>query len=442
MAIPRELGWPLLAFVAFLGGLSAATGMIIVATLALGTMVSNDVILPLLARHRGLRDRWEANPGPALLAARRVAVVGIMALAYLCYLVVGSAFPLAAIGLISFAAVAQFAPALIGGMFWRRATAAGAIAGIGAGFLGWVWTVAVPAFATAGWLPPEPARRRPVRRRLAQPASASAASRSTRMLHGLLWSLGPNLALYVAVSLATEPSAAERRQAERFVGVGRRRAAPRAGAARRLARRPARARRPLRRPRARRRRPSARSPAPATASDESLMPAQSDAEAVQATERLLAGAIGSASARVVVASLLSDRRFSRSDARELIDEASRAILGQHELMRDALQNIRQGLCAFDEEFRVTLWNRRFLELCDLPAELRAGRHQPRGDRPLQRGARRVRPGPVRHPARPPQRTRRAATGPTSTSAAAPTARCSRSRPPRCRAAASSRSTPT
>ena len=87
------------------------------------------------------------------------------------------------------------------------------------------------------------------------------------------------------------------------------------------------------------------------------MPARSDAEAVQATERLLAGAIGSASARVVVASLLSDRRFSRSDARELIDEASRAILGQHELMRDALQNIRQGLCAFDEEFRVTLWNR-------------------------------------------------------------------------------------
>ena len=99
------------------------------------------------------------------------------------------------------------------------------------------------------------------------------------------------------------------------------------------------------------------------------MPARSDAEAVQATERLLAGAIGSASARVVVASLLSDRRFSRSDARELIDEASRAILGQHELMRDALQNIRQGLCAFDEEFRVTLWNPRFLELCDLPAEL-------------------------------------------------------------------------
>ena len=88
---------------------------------------------------RGLRERWEANPAPALLAgAPAWRWSAIMALAYGCYLVIGPAFPLAAIGLISFAAVAQFAPALLGGMFWRGATAAGAFAGIGAGFLGWV----------------------------------------------------------------------------------------------------------------------------------------------------------------------------------------------------------------------------------------------------------------------------------------------------------------
>ena len=341
--------------------------MIIVATLALGTMVSNDVILPLLARHRGLRERWETNPGPALLAARRVAVVGIMALAYLCYLAVGSAFPLAAIGLISFAAVAQFAPALIGGMFWRRATAAGAIAGIGAGFVGWVWTVAVPAVVTAGWLPHELLARGPLGVAWLSPVGLGGLTLDP-MLHGLLWSLGPNLALFVGVSLATEPSVAERRQAERFVGIGadapRREPAPRAASLADLHELAARY--------VGRERADATFRALAGAGDgeqESLMPARGDAEAVQATERLLAGAIGSASARVVVASLLSDRRFSRADARELIDEASRAILGQHEMMRDALQNIRQGLCAFDVEFRVTLWNPRFLELCDLPAEL-------------------------------------------------------------------------
>jgi len=364
VVIPRELGWPVLALVAFLGGLSAATGMIIVATLALGTMVSNDLILPLLARHRGLRARWEANPGPALIAARRVAVVGIMALAYLCYLVIAPAFPLAAIGLISFAAVAQFAPALIGGLFWRRATAMGAIAGIGAGFLGWVWTVAVPAFAAAGWLPAEIVADGPWGVGWLNPHALGGLALDP-MLHGILWSIGPNLALYVAVSLATEPSPAERRQAERFVGL------PAEGAGREPAPRIASladlhelAARYVGRERA----DAAFRALARDGDDESRTPARSDAEAAQATERLLAGAIGSASARVVVASLLSNRRFSRSDARELIDEASRAILGQHELMQDALQNIRQGLCAFDRDFRVTLWNRRFLELLDLPAE--------------------------------------------------------------------------
>ena len=367
VAIPRALGWEGLAFVAFLGGLSAATGMIIVATLALGTMVSTDVILPLLARHRGFRARWEVNPAPVLLAARRVAVVGIMAAAYLCYLAIGSTFGLAAIGLLSFAAVAQFAPALIGGLFWRRATAAGAMSGIAAGFVGWIWTVAVPAVLTAGWLPHDLLAQGPFGITWLSPAGFGGLALDP-MLQGLVWSLGPNLALYVGVSLLTLPSAEEMAQAERFVGIGRE--APRREAATRIA-----SLADLHELAARyvgRERADATFDALLAAgsgNDRSLMPARGDAEAVQATERLLAGAIGSASARVVVASLLSDRRFSRSDARELIDEASRAILGQHELMQDAMQNIPQGLCAFDAEFRVTLWNRPFLSLLNLPEVL-------------------------------------------------------------------------
>jgi len=367
VVVPRELGWTWLAFAAFLGGLSAATGMIVVATLALGTMVSNDIIWPLLARHAGFRRRWEANPGPALLASRRVAVVGIMALGWLCYQALGEAFPLAAIGLISFAAVAQFAPALLGGLYWRRATAAGAIAGVVAGFLGWTWTVAVPAFATAGWIPPDLVAQGPFGLGWLSPQALFGVALEPAA-NGVLWSLGPNLALFVAVSLATMPSDIERRQADRFVGptrdAARREPMPRATsladlhelAARYVGCERADA-------------TFARLVATRTGADPAQLRARGDAEAVQATERLLAGAIGTASARVVVASLLSDRRFSRSDARELIDEASRAILTRHELMRDALQNIRQGLCAFDEDGQVTLWNRRFLELLDLPAEL-------------------------------------------------------------------------
>jgi Na+/proline symporter/CheY-like chemotaxis protein len=361
VTVPRELGWSGLALVAFLGGLSAATGMIIVSTVALGTMISNDVVIPLLARVRSLDERWRRDPAPMLLNVRRAAVVALLALAYGCYLIIGPAFPLTEIGLISFAAVAQFAPALIGGMYWRRATAAGAFAGIAAGFAGWAWTVLVPAFAAAGWLPAALLTAGPFGLAALSPLGLLGVSLDP-LTHSVVWSLGPNLALFAAVSLVTEPTASERRQAERYLRMGTPRTdrEPAARAAslaelRRLAvryvgqERADATFRPLLR--------TGASDGPA------------DAEAVQVTERLLAGAIGSASARVVVASLLAGSRMSRSDARELIGEASRAILGQHELMRDTMQNIRQGICAFDDEFRVTLWNRRFLELLDLPRDL-------------------------------------------------------------------------
>ncbi|MFO1104735.1 MAG: NahK/ErcS family hybrid sensor histidine kinase/response regulator [Amaricoccus sp.] len=369
VAIPLALGRPWLGFVAFLGGLSAATGMIIVSTLALGTMLSNDVILPALAQIRALRRRWEADPAPMVLAARRFAVVAIIALAYLCYRLIGPAFPLAKIGMMSFAAVAQVAPALLVGLAWRRATGAAAFAAIAAGFAGWAYTVAVPAFVTAGWLPGALVGSGPFGIGWLSPL-ALGGLRLDPLLHGMVWSLGPNLAVLVLVSLVTRAGPVERVQAERFVValparpvgelshkaasladlhalaaryVGQERADAAFGALA-LARQG-----PLARP-------------------EDLLRARIDAEAVQETERLLAGAIGSGSARVVVASLLANRRFSRADARGLIDEASRAILSRHEILRDMLQTIRQGICVFDEEFRVTLWNRRFIELLDLPGD--------------------------------------------------------------------------
>ena len=196
-----------------------------------------------------------ANPAPALLArapprgGRRS-----WPLAYVCYLVIGPAFPLAAIGLISFAAVAQFAPALIGGMFWRRGTAAGAIAGIGAGFLGWA-TGPCGARLRHG-------RVAAARRSLAggpfgiaalSPVALGGLDARPADCTRLLWSLGPNLAALRRRLAADRAERAERRQAERFVGIARRRRRARPPGARRLARRPAPARRALRRPRARRR---------------------------------------------------------------------------------------------------------------------------------------------------------------------------------------------
>lgn len=368
-AIPLALGWSWLAFAAFLAGFSAATGMIIVETLALGTMISNDVILPALAGSRLLGRRWEADPAPIVLRARRAAVVGTIALGYLCYLLIGPAFPLAKIGMMSFAAVAQFAPAFLAGLIWRRATARAAFLAITAGFLGWAYTVVVPAFVAAGWLPG---------RWLAEGPGGIAALNPRALLglaadplvHGMIWSLGPNVALLLTVSLLTRAGPVERIQAERFVVTLPARAEPAASGKvasladlRDLAARfvgQARADETFNALAAMRQGP--------LTPVEDVLRARVDPEAVQVTERLLAGAIGAASARVVVTSLLATRRVSNADARGLIEDASRAIMSRHELLRDTLQNIRQGICVFDEEFRATLWNRRFLELIAFPAE--------------------------------------------------------------------------
>lgn len=368
-AIPLELGWDWLAFLAFLGGLSAATSMIIVSTLALGTMISNDVVLPALTATRLLGGNWHADPAPIVLQARRAAVVGTIALSYVCYLLIGSAFPLATIGMMSFAAVAQFAPALFGGLFWRRATRTAAFAAISAGFIGWVYTVVVPAFCATGWLPPEWLTDGPAGFAALNPR-ALLGLHVDPLVHGILWSLGPNLALFFVVSLLSRPGAAEKVQAERFVITLPARAEPAAsGKVASLADLRDFAARFVGEARAEEtfNALAAMRQGPMTEVEEVLR-GRVDPEAAQVTERLLAGAVGAASARVVVASLLANRRFSNADARGLIDDASRAIMSRHELLRETLQNIRQGICVFDEGFRATLWNRRFLELIDFPAD--------------------------------------------------------------------------
>ncbi|MCW2238832.1 PAS domain-containing hybrid sensor histidine kinase/response regulator [Azospirillum canadense] len=355
VSIPRQEGWPWLALVAFIGGLSAATSMILVEMVALSTMICNDIAVPLLMALRPHDRRLRENPAPVLLAVRRSAVIAVLVLAYGCYRLIGSAFPLATIGLMSFTAVAQFAPALLGGLVWTRATKAGAFGGICAGFLGWVYTMLLPSFADAGWVAAEALRAGPFGLSALSPVALAGLTGIDPLTNAVLWSLGPNLLVFVGLSLLTSPSPLEVRQAARFVQLRR---GPEA---------------------------EAHGPRGATLADlhdlaaRYVGQAKADAvfqrlaagregtsAAIQATERLLAGAVGTASARVVVAGLLSDRHLSRTDVRSIIDDASRAILKQHELLRATVENISQGIGVFDEEFRVATWNRRFEVLLDLP----------------------------------------------------------------------------
>src|SRR5258705_4578074 len=153
LTLPIAQQQPVLTLLVFIGGLSAATSMVIVETIALSTMVCNNLVMPLLLRLNVLHLHDRVDLSSLIIGIRRGASVGVLMLGYVYFLLAGEAYALVSIGLISFVAVAQFAPAILGGIFWKTATRTGAICGLSAGFLVWIYTLLLPSFAKSGWLP-------------------------------------------------------------------------------------------------------------------------------------------------------------------------------------------------------------------------------------------------------------------------------------------------
>ncbi len=215
LALPMKGNAPLLSVAVFVGGLSAATAMVIVECVALSIMVSNDIVVPLVLQRGPEARAGRKDFGDFLLKVRRFAIFAIMAMAYFYYRALGNT-QLAAIGLLSFAAIAQLAPAFFGGLFWRRATARGAMAGMLVGVAVWVYTLFLPSFLegnTAGLLL---LQHGPFGIEALRPQALFGADLPP-LLHGVLWSLSLNLLTYVVLSLARQPSSIERLQADLFV---------------------------------------------------------------------------------------------------------------------------------------------------------------------------------------------------------------------------------
>jgi Na+/proline symporter/nitrogen-specific signal transduction histidine kinase len=320
-----------LALFAFIGGLSAATGMVIVETIALSTMVCNDLVMPVLLRMKGLRLTERRDLSGLLLGIRRGAIVLILVLGYLYFFLAGEAYALVSIGLISFSAVAQFAPAIIGGIFWKGGTRTGAVCGLAAGFLVWIYTLLLPSFAKSGWLPINFLSQGMFGIDLLKPQQLFGLSGLDDITHCLFWSMLANIGCYLAVSLAKGPSAAEHGQATVFVDALRQSGAT---AGPRLWRGSASVNdllallgRFLGPERAREAfdtyaRARGARPIEALAADASL---------VHHTESLLAGAIGSASARVMVASVVAEEPLGLDEVMNIIDEASQVLAYSRQL---------------------------------------------------------------------------------------------------------------
>jgi Na+/proline symporter/signal transduction histidine kinase len=330
LALPIALDREALTVLAFLGGFSAASGMVIVATVALAIMISNDIVMPLLLRSGLATGGRERDLSQTLLRVRRISIFGITLIAFLYYQAIESGVPLASIGLLSFSAAAQFAPAMLLGLYWPGANRSGALAGLTIGVLAWIVLMLIPSFGADIALLP----------RLDFNQAAA-------------WSLLLNTLAVIVVSLMFRENAAGstgektdqpdtglitlgelERTIGRFLGASMTRDALRTHVG-----------------------------APGFEASALATPAT-----MQFCERLLAGSIGSASARTVLTTALHHRGLGPDAVLELLDKTSQAVQFNRELLEATLDNMLQGVAVIDPNLRLVGWNRAYLELMDYPED--------------------------------------------------------------------------
>jgi len=367
LALPMAADNAWLTLLTFIGGFSAATGMVIVAAVAVSIMISNEIVIPALFRLRWF-DTKPRDYGRLVLRARRITIVVILAMAYGVYHLIGEFSSLANIGMLSFAAAAQFAPALIGGLYWKRGNRLGVIVGMNAGFAIWAYSLLMPTMITTGVLPVDWAHGGPLDIAWLAPTSLFGLNVGDSFTHGVMLSLGVNLFCYIFVSQMTPQRVVERIQAslfvdsvetrqtsvnrpwtgattvgdlkvlcERFLGAGQ---VSRAfdDYARRTGK-------PL--------------------EDNT----RASIDVIQFTERFLASVLGASSARIVVNSALQGRGIGISDVISIVDEASQVLEFNRALLQATIENINQGISVVDQNLRLVVWNQRYLELFRFPDHL-------------------------------------------------------------------------
>ncbi len=341
----------------FIGGLSAATSMVIVACMALSGMIGNELVMPYLLRRRaGVAH----DMGPLVVFVRRAAVVIILMAGYAYERIISGYLPLASIGMISFCAVANFAPGLVLGLYWRRAHRYGVVAGLAGGFIVWLYALLLPTLgqsAGGGQVAP------------LKPYLPELLAELDPVGQGFVVGILVNALLLVGISLLVRARGADAEQADAFV----------------LGAEPE--------------QPQRQAPADAARIDElrellsrfvggeraaRALPGEklSIETALSRTERVLSGTLGAASARVIVAAFGRRGRLLPRSARAIIDEASEAIRYNYEILRNTLDHVGMGIAAFDREGRLEIFNDRFTVLLSLDDERVAV-----GAWPLQFGAR-------------------------------------------------------
>jgi Na+/proline symporter/signal transduction histidine kinase len=361
LSLPMIQGNTSLAIISYIGGFSAATGMVIVAAIALSTMVSNDLIFPLILRY--MKTEQGQDFSRILLFIRRTTILTLMILAYGYYHMAASNRPLYSIGLLSFAAAVQFMPAIIGGLYWKKAHRDGTFWGMSAGFTVWLYTLLLPSLSETPFLPENFLMTGFFGTALLSPQALFGISFDDYLTHGVFWSLLFNISFYIVMSLRAEASFTDKLQASAYVEQNDAQGTqvlPNKASLRILDLYELCSR--------------------FTGEDrtrrffhehgydiDQVSSRLADQNHIKLAEHLLASSIGGATAEHLIKTALSSTK-TEDELFQLLGTTGDALQFNRVILQVAIDNINQGVSVVDRHLCLTAWNRTYVELFDYPED--------------------------------------------------------------------------
>ena len=380
LSLPLSYNQEWLTLLAFLGGFSASTGMLLVSSVALSIMLSNDLIMPALWR-LGLLSRHDKRMPQVLKFTRRVCILAVMLLGFLFFHFFNDIDQLSVFGLLAFSAVAQFSPALIGGLYWRGGSRQGVYAGLIVGFFMWIYTLLLPTILKSlpleyGQFASQFLSSGPFGIDWLRPQALLGFESFAPLTHGVTWSLGLNILLYVWISRIYRPSIAEQIQAESFFyyetkplpaqntstdinylhhDVARLKVGDLIALAKRITGEG----------------PTTHAFKQFCTMNNVVLNENSSANGMwwRFTEQYLAGTIGSASARTLLTTAMVNNGLALGQVANILDQASQWQRFNQNLIMTMIDHMTQGVSVVDENMCLVAWNNQYLKLFDYPKDL-------------------------------------------------------------------------
>jgi signal transduction histidine kinase/Na+/proline symporter len=334
LTIPMYTGREWLTMLVYIGGFSASTGMVITAVIALSTMISNNLFVPVLITLGNIK-RFKISS--IIIMVRRVSIIAVLILAYLYFKLVGEHYTLVSIGLTSFTAVAQFAPAFFGGLFWKQGTKTGAMVGLMAGFGIWFYTLILPSLTYPGFVSDAFITHGPWGIEMLRPMKLFGLEGMDAITHALIWSLFVNIFLFVAFSFGSRQNAKELNQAEVFVDIFKYSSVYESSIVWKGTAYVPELKSVLINFLGKSRTETALLHYATTYNVNLEEASVADSRLVNYAEKLLAGAIGAASSRIIISSIVQEEPIQMSDVMRILQESQQLLMYNKELRRKSIQ---------------------------------------------------------------------------------------------------------